>query len=61
MPHMDAHCYALRRRCARMLKPDRRSSDAEAGSGTLDVGKGNPLATAKASKAATSPAVVVPL
>ena len=26
-----------------------------AGSGTLDVGKGNPLATAKASKAATSP------
>jgi hypothetical protein len=33
-----------------------------AGSGTLmNVGWGNPLAAAKASKAATSPDVVVPL
>jgi hypothetical protein len=29
--------------------------DALAGSGTLEVGKDNPLAAAKASKAATSP------
>jgi hypothetical protein len=31
------------------------SNPVVAGSGTLEVGKGNPLATAKASKAATSP------
>jgi len=37
------------------------SNPVVAGSGTLDVGKDNPLAAAKASKAATSPAVVVPL
>jgi hypothetical protein len=37
------------------------SNPSDAGSGTLDVGKDNPLAAAKASKAATSPAEAAPL
>ena len=52
--------YFLRRRL-RKPSPAAIRTDAEAGSGTLDVGMDNPLAAAKASKAATSPAVVVPL
>ncbi|MGD0139891.1 MAG: hypothetical protein ABSD28_13525 [Tepidisphaeraceae bacterium] len=53
--------YLRRRRRARIPNPAITIIAALAGSGTLDVGKDNPLATAKASKAATSPADAPPL